>query len=212
MERPPVPLSLVKSPPWHMKPGMTRWKGEPLYPKPFSMVHRARKFSAVLGVTSPRISITIFPAGSPPISMSKKHLNLSLCFTSRRSMLITSMSKLSVLPASGWLQSSVTSSSVISVMTAVMPWPTISLAPATAYSSPTASTTSFLGTFITFSVFTSPYASAGAHFSALVSPTAMPMTPVSKPGIIMPPPTVNAMGSPRSREESNCSPSSRVPT
>ena len=25
-----VPLRLVKSPPWHMKPGMTRWNGDPL--------------------------------------------------------------------------------------------------------------------------------------------------------------------------------------
>eukprot|EP01033_Poteriospumella_lacustris_P009009 gene9008-gene9810 len=37
----PVPLWLVKSPPWHMKLGITRWKMEPLYPKPFSPVHSA---------------------------------------------------------------------------------------------------------------------------------------------------------------------------
>ena len=30
IELPPVPFSFVKSPPWHMKPGMMRWKGEPL--------------------------------------------------------------------------------------------------------------------------------------------------------------------------------------
>jgi len=40
-------LWLVKSPPWHMKPGMTRWKLDPWYPKPFSPVHSARKFSIV---------------------------------------------------------------------------------------------------------------------------------------------------------------------
>ena len=32
-----------------MKLVITRWKLEPLKPKPFSPVHRARKFSAVLG-------------------------------------------------------------------------------------------------------------------------------------------------------------------
>ena len=35
-----------------MKLGMTLWKVDPLYPNPFSPVHRARKFSAVLGTTS----------------------------------------------------------------------------------------------------------------------------------------------------------------
>jgi hypothetical protein len=49
MDLPPVPLWLVKSPPWHMKLGITRWKPEPLKPKPFSPVQRARKFSHVLG-------------------------------------------------------------------------------------------------------------------------------------------------------------------
>ena len=39
---------------WHMKLGMTLWKAEPLKPKPFSPVHRARKFSAVLGTMSAR--------------------------------------------------------------------------------------------------------------------------------------------------------------
>mmetsp|Transcript_510 Transcript_510/g.1637 ORF Transcript_510/g.1637 Transcript_510/m.1637 type:complete len:215 (-) Transcript_510:442-1086(-) len=153
---PPVPFWFVKSPPWHMKPGITRWNGEPLYPNPFSIVHSARKFSAVLGVTSPRISMTIFPAASPPMSMSKKHLNLSLCFTSMRSMDITSMSKFNVCPASGWLQSRTTSSSVTSVMVACMPWPTMSLLPTTAYSSPTALTTSAFGTFILLASSRSP--------------------------------------------------------
>ena len=49
MDLPPVPLWLVKSPPWHMKFGITRWKLEPLKPKPFSPVQRARKFSQVFG-------------------------------------------------------------------------------------------------------------------------------------------------------------------
>jgi hypothetical protein len=42
-----APLWLVKSPPWHMKFGITRWNDEPLNPKPFSPVQSARKFSAV---------------------------------------------------------------------------------------------------------------------------------------------------------------------
>ena len=29
-----LPLWLVKSPPWHIKSGMTRWKLDPLYPNP----------------------------------------------------------------------------------------------------------------------------------------------------------------------------------
>ena len=49
--------------------------------------------------------------------------------------------------------------------------------------------------------------------SVLVSPCFIPSTPLSNPGIIIPPPTVNAIGSrPSAREESNSSPSSRVPT
>ena len=56
-------ICLVKKPPflplprtltWHMKLGMTLWKEEPLNPKPFSPVQRARKFSEVLGTTSAR--------------------------------------------------------------------------------------------------------------------------------------------------------------
>ena len=39
---------------WHMKLGMTLWKEEPLKPKPFSPVQRARKFSEVFGTTSAR--------------------------------------------------------------------------------------------------------------------------------------------------------------
>merc|ERR1719345_377750 len=50
---PPVPLWFVKSPPWHMKPGITRWKMLSLYPYPFSPVQSARKFSAVFGTMSP---------------------------------------------------------------------------------------------------------------------------------------------------------------
>ena len=40
-----MPLWLRGSPPWHMNWGITRWKEEPLKPKPFSPVHSARKFS-----------------------------------------------------------------------------------------------------------------------------------------------------------------------
>lgn len=44
--RSPVPFPAVKSPPWHMNFGMTRWNLEPLYPKPASPVHSCLKFSA----------------------------------------------------------------------------------------------------------------------------------------------------------------------
>ena len=54
-----------------MKSGMTRWNDDPAYPKPFSPVQRARKFSAVFGTTSDRSSITIRPAGLPPMDISK---------------------------------------------------------------------------------------------------------------------------------------------
>ena len=78
MLSPPVPFPLVKSPPWHMKSGITRWKlvplkcrGLPLLPAPFSPVQRQRKFSAVRGTTSARRVISIRPVGRPPILMSK---------------------------------------------------------------------------------------------------------------------------------------------
>ena len=51
-----LPLPRVKSPPWHMNCVMTRWKEEPLkwsglplWPMPFSPVHRARKFCRAEG-------------------------------------------------------------------------------------------------------------------------------------------------------------------
>lgn len=57
----PVPFPRVKSPPWHMKSGITRWKDDPLkcrgfpdLPMPLSPVQRHRKFSAVRGTTSAR--------------------------------------------------------------------------------------------------------------------------------------------------------------
>merc|ERR1719516_748205 len=74
IDLPPVPLPLVKSPPWHMKLGMTLWKEDPLNPNPFSPVHRARKFSEVLGTTSSLNSMMTFPRGAPSAVISKKHL------------------------------------------------------------------------------------------------------------------------------------------
>ena len=102
---PPVPLWLVKSPPWHIKPGITRWKLDPSYPNPCSLyifkswtiksvrnmeqilgshhcfrkfdwyktypVHRARKFSAVLGTTSSRNSKVILPGAEKEIQRVK---------------------------------------------------------------------------------------------------------------------------------------------
>ena len=62
----------LQSPPWHMNWGITRWKDDPLKPKPFSPVQRARKFSAVFGTTSDRNSIVTRPIGSlPPMDISK---------------------------------------------------------------------------------------------------------------------------------------------
>ena len=61
----------LQSPPWHIKSGITRWKGEPLYPNPFSPVHKHLKFSAVFGTTSDLSSITTLPNCSPLADMSK---------------------------------------------------------------------------------------------------------------------------------------------
>ena len=63
-----------------MNSGMMRWKVHPLYPNPCSMVHKARKFSVVLGTTSLLSSIIIRPASWPPIVMSKNTLGLGLHF------------------------------------------------------------------------------------------------------------------------------------
>lgn len=57
----------------------------PLYPKPFSIVHRARKFSAVLGTTSARSSISTRPAGAPPMAMSKKTFGFDIVETTSSS-------------------------------------------------------------------------------------------------------------------------------
>ena len=57
--------------PWHMKSGMTRWKAEPLNPKPGSPVHSWRKFSAVLGTSSANKPMTMRPASLSPILISK---------------------------------------------------------------------------------------------------------------------------------------------
>ena len=71
METPPVPSPLVKSPPWHIKLGITLWNFEDLYPMPVSPVQRARKFSAVLGTTSAYSSKVMRPSALPAISISK---------------------------------------------------------------------------------------------------------------------------------------------
>merc|ERR1712156_1027396 len=78
IDLPPVPLPAVKSPPWHMKLGMTLWKEEPLNPKPFSPVQRARKFSQVLGTTSARSSMMTLPTGAPSAVTSKKTLTVAI--------------------------------------------------------------------------------------------------------------------------------------
>ena len=67
-DSPPVPSPLVKSPPWHMNPGIIRWKTQPMkfslfpdLPLPCSPVQSALKFSAVLGTTCAKSSKTILP-------------------------------------------------------------------------------------------------------------------------------------------------------
>ena len=58
---------------------MTRgWPLAAYLPTPFSPVHNARKFSAVLGTTSERSSISMRPFGEPPMVMSKNTTGLSL--------------------------------------------------------------------------------------------------------------------------------------
>lgn len=64
-----------------MKSGITRWKADPLkwrgwpdLPRPFSPVHKQRKFSAVFGATSARSSMVMRPAGVPPMVMSSGFL------------------------------------------------------------------------------------------------------------------------------------------
>lgn len=47
-------------------------------PMPFSPVQRDRKFSAVLGTTSAKSSITILPSSSPPMLMSKYTLGFGI--------------------------------------------------------------------------------------------------------------------------------------
>merc|ERR1719323_1691437 len=79
IDRTPGPVCLrVKLPPWHMKLGMTLWKEDPLNPKPFSPVQRARKFSQVLGTTSARSSMMTLPTGAPSAVTSKKTLTVAI--------------------------------------------------------------------------------------------------------------------------------------
>ena len=61
-----------------MKLGIILWKCEPWkckslpdFPAPFSPVHNALKFYAVFGTVFPNKPITILPASTPSISMSK---------------------------------------------------------------------------------------------------------------------------------------------
>ena len=79
MLSPPVPLNLVKSPPYIMKLGITLWKmlslNDNFFPDilllPASPVQSYLKFSAVLGTIFLNNSITILPAFSSPIFKSK---------------------------------------------------------------------------------------------------------------------------------------------
>lgn len=56
---------------WQTKSGITLWNMELLKPKPFSPVHSALKFSAVLGTMFENNSMVIRPRGSSSAQMSK---------------------------------------------------------------------------------------------------------------------------------------------
>lgn len=70
MDRPPVPLPFVKSPPWSMSWGITRWKTDPSYPNPCWPVASSRKFFAVRGTILSYNLKTIRPAACEFIEMS----------------------------------------------------------------------------------------------------------------------------------------------
>merc|ERR1719369_2360665 len=93
---PPVPFPAGKSPPWHMKLGITRWKAEPLNPNPFSPVQRARKFSQVFGTTSVLNSMMTLPMGAPSAATSKKTRQVIIdgCKRSQRNLKMMNTSRL----------------------------------------------------------------------------------------------------------------------
>ena len=66
-----LPSPLVKSPPWSIKSLITRWNFDPLYPSPFGFLASSTKFSTVFGTELPNRPISIRPASSPPIVISK---------------------------------------------------------------------------------------------------------------------------------------------
>merc|ERR1719502_1416162 len=104
IDLPPVPSWLVKSPPWHMKSGITRWNEQSLYPKPGSPVHSCLKFSAVFGTTSLRSCMTILPISSPSAVISKKTFGFP-----------RSLSVLSIVPPTPYTFSVIHASSASSV-------------------------------------------------------------------------------------------------
>jgi hypothetical protein len=78
IDSPPVPLPAVKSPPNAINSGITlwnsdpfKWIGFPLFPIPFSPVHRHLKFSLVIGTISANNSISILSYLRSPINKSK---------------------------------------------------------------------------------------------------------------------------------------------
>ena len=77
-------MKFVKSPPYIINFGIILWKidpvndsGLPLIPFPFSPVHRALKFSAVFGVTSPNNPISTLPIAT----LSADRSNFTVCVT-----------------------------------------------------------------------------------------------------------------------------------
>mmetsp|Transcript_9931 Transcript_9931/g.24844 ORF Transcript_9931/g.24844 Transcript_9931/m.24844 type:complete len:225 (+) Transcript_9931:434-1108(+) len=119
---------------------------------------------------------------------------------------MSSTSKVRLLPASSWFRSSSTSLSSSLVHLAIMPLDSCTCMPALSPSGACAA-----GNLSTMPGSGWPYASSGATRSLRLSPTARPVTALSKPLITMPPPTMNSSGVPRLRDVSNTEPSSRVP-
>ena len=75
---PPRPSPRVKSPPWIMKPLMTRCIADPRYPNPNWPLTSAAKFVAVFGVTSPNSPIFTRPMGLPLMLKSRNAVAVCL--------------------------------------------------------------------------------------------------------------------------------------
>mmetsp|Transcript_44394 Transcript_44394/g.111158 ORF Transcript_44394/g.111158 Transcript_44394/m.111158 type:complete len:293 (-) Transcript_44394:48-926(-) len=158
---------------------------------------------------SPKTSAaTIARRGLPStVSISS---TLALTAFSLSMMLPNVTLKLRDLPARGWLPSSVTSSSVTSLMTAIWPVASCITMPGSILRPSGGVGIWSRGTTATLVSSYSPYASEGSHRTSRVSPILRPKTALSKPLTTLPDPTSNSRrGCPSFW--SKTSPSSNVP-